>query len=43
LAEGSGRFSHEMTRGEYHTIEKIVIVIITDKHWLLPWPVVDPN
>jgi hypothetical protein len=39
--EGSGRFSHEMARGEYRTIGKTVIVTITDKHWLLPWPVVE--
>ena len=39
--EGSGRFSHEMARGEYRTIGKAVIVTITDKHWLLPWPVVE--
>jgi hypothetical protein len=39
--EGSGRFSHEMARGEYHSIGKTVIVTKTDKHWLLPWPVVE--
>jgi hypothetical protein len=39
--ESSGRFSHEMARGEYRTIGKTVIVTITDKHWLLPWPVVE--
>jgi hypothetical protein len=38
--EGSGRFSHEMFRGEYRMIGRTVIVTITDKHWLLPRPVV---
>jgi hypothetical protein len=39
--EGSGRFSHEMVRGEYRMVGPRVIVTITDKHWLLPWPVVE--
>ena len=39
--EGSGRFSHEMVRGEYRLIGRTVIVTITDKHWLLPWPIVE--
>lgn len=39
--EGSGRFSHEMARGVYHSIGKSVIVTITDKQWRLPWPVVE--
>jgi hypothetical protein len=39
--ESSGRFSHEMARGEYHTLGRTVIVTITEKHWLLPWPVVE--
>jgi len=39
--EQSGRFSHEMVRGEYRIVGQTVIVTITDKHWLLPWPVVE--
>ena len=39
--EGSGRFSHEMVSGEYRMIGRTVVVSITDKHWLLPWPVVE--
>jgi len=39
--EGSGRFSHEMVRGEYRMVGRTVIVTIIDKHWLLPWPVVE--
>jgi hypothetical protein len=39
--EGSGRFSHEMVRGEYRLTGRTVVVTITEKHWLLPWPVVE--
>lgn len=39
--EHSGRFSHEMVRGEYRVVGRTVVVTITDKHWLLPWPVVE--
>ena len=39
--EASGRFSHEMARGEYRMMGRKVIVTIIDKHWLLPWPVVE--
>jgi hypothetical protein len=37
----SGRFSHDMVRGEYRMVGQTVIVTITDKHWLVPWPVVE--
>ena len=37
----SGRFSHDMVRGEYRMAGQMVIVTITDKHWLVPWPVVE--
>ena len=36
--EGSGRFSHELVKGEYRMAGQKVVVTITDKHWLLPWP-----
>jgi hypothetical protein len=39
--ERSGRFSHEMAKGEYRMAGRKVIVTVTDKHWLLPWPVVE--
>ena len=39
--EGSGRFSHELVKGQYCMVGQRVIVTITDKHWLLPWPVVE--
>ena len=37
----SGRFSHEMIRGEYRMVGQKVIVTISDKHWLVPWPIVE--
>jgi hypothetical protein len=39
--ERSGRFSYELVRGEYRMAGQRVVVTITDKHWLLPWPVVE--
>ena len=36
-----GRFSHDMVGGEYHVVGQSVTVTITNKHWLLPWPVVE--
>jgi hypothetical protein len=39
--ERSGRFWHEMAKGEYRMVGQKVIVTVTDKHWLLPWPVVE--
>ena len=39
--EGSGRFSHELVKGNYRMAGERVIVTVTDKHWLLPWPVVE--
>ena len=37
----SGRFSHDIVRGEYRIVGQTVIVTITDKHWMLPWAVVE--
>ena len=37
----AGRFSHDMVVGEYHVVGQSVTVTITNKHWLLPWPVVE--
>jgi hypothetical protein len=39
--ERSGRFSHELAEGEYRMVGQKVIVTVTDKHWLLPWAVVE--
>ena len=40
-SEESGRFSHQMLKGEYRIVGQTLIVTITDKHWLVPWPVVE--
>jgi hypothetical protein len=37
----SGRFSHDMVKGEYSMVGQTVTVTITDKHWLVPWPMVE--
>jgi hypothetical protein len=39
--ERSGRFSHELVKGEYRMVGQTVVVTIMEKHWLLPWPVVE--
>lgn len=39
--EGSGRFSHDMANGEYRIVGQTVVVTIIEKHWLLPWPLVE--
>jgi hypothetical protein len=39
--ERSGRFSHAWVKGEYRMVGQTVVVTITEKHWLLPWPVVE--
>src|SRR4028119_1454013 len=39
--ERSAPFSHEMAKGDYRMAGRTVIVTITEKHWLLPWPVVE--
>ena len=37
----SGRFSHDMVGGEYQMAGQTVTVTITNKHWLVPWPVLE--
>ena len=39
--EQSGRFSHDMVKGQYRMVGQTVIVTITEKHWLIPWPIVE--
>jgi hypothetical protein len=39
--EKSGRFAHELVKGEYRMVGQTVVVTITEKHWLLPWTVVE--
>ena len=39
--EQSGRFLHDMVKGEYRMVGQTVIVTVTEKHWLVPWPIVE--
>ncbi len=39
--ERSGRFSHEMVRGDYRMAGQAIIVTVTTKHWLLPRSLVE--
>ena len=39
--EHSGRFSHDLIKGDYRMVGQTVLVNITEKHWLVPWPVVE--
>jgi hypothetical protein len=39
--EGSGRFSHDLVRGEYRMVGQTVTVTITDKQWLVPWAMME--
>ncbi len=39
--EVSGRFAHELVEGEYRMVGQTVVVHITDKHWMLPWPILE--
>jgi hypothetical protein len=39
--ERAGRFSPGLVKGEYRMAGQKVVVTITEKHWLLPWPVVE--
>jgi hypothetical protein len=39
--EHSGRFSHDLIKGDYRMEGQTVIVTITQKHWLVPWPIVE--
>ena len=39
--ERSGRFSHDMVKGQYRMVGRTVVVTITEKHWLIPWPIVE--
>jgi hypothetical protein len=37
----SGRFSHDLIKGDYRMVGRAVLVTITEKHWLVPWSVVE--
>ncbi len=39
--ERSGRFSHAMIKGDYRMVGQKVVVNVTEKHWLVPWPAVE--
>ena len=39
--ERSGRFSHDLIKGDYRMVGQTVLVTITEKHWLVPWPAVE--
>jgi hypothetical protein len=39
--ERSGSFSHAMLAGGYRMAGRTVTVTITDKHWVIPWPLVE--
>ena len=39
--ERSGRYSHDLVKGDYRMTSQRVIVTVTYKLWLLPWPVVE--
>ena len=39
--ERSWPFSHDMAKAEYRMVGQTVVVTVTEKHWLLPWPVVE--
>jgi hypothetical protein len=39
--ERSGRFSHDVAKGEYRMVGQTVVVTIAEKDWPLPWPVVE--
>lgn len=39
--ERSGSFSHAMFAGGYRMAGRTVTVTITDKRWVIPWPLVE--
>jgi hypothetical protein len=39
--ERSGRFSHDLVKGDYRMLGRTVVVTITQKHWLIPWPIIE--
>ena len=39
--EHSGRFSHDLVKGDYRMVGRTVVVTITQKHWLIPWPSIE--
>jgi hypothetical protein len=39
--EHSGRFSHDLVKGDYRVAGQTVVVTITQKHWSIPWPIIE--
>ncbi len=39
--EHSGRFSHDLVKGDYRMAGQTVVVTITRKHWSIPWPIIE--
>jgi hypothetical protein len=39
--EHSGRFSHDLVKGDYRMVGRTVVVTITQKHWSIPWPIIE--
>ena len=39
--EHSGRFSHDLVKGDYRMVGRTVVVTITQKHWLISWPIIE--
>lgn len=39
--EHSGRFSHELVKGDYRMVGQTVFVNVTEKHWMIPWHLVE--
>ncbi len=39
--EHSGRFWHDLVKGDYRMVGQTVVITITEKHWLVSWPVLE--
>ena len=37
----SGRFSHDLIKGEYRRVGRTVLVTITDKPLIAPWSIIE--
>ena len=37
----SGRFSHDLIKGEYRMVGRTVLVTITDKPLIAPWSIIE--
>lgn len=39
--ESAGRFSHDMIKGKYRRVGETVVITITEKPFLVPWPLME--